>query len=697
MGDTRSTSPSITAVPTVPVAMTGTADGRGIINPLTLPREAGTNAAERAVGWLCRLQHPSGSWSDFLVAVGFSDAWVTGYVGAALAAAARSPRLLLELRADAAEAADAAADWLLANPGREGGWGYTAAVRPDADSTSWAVRLLAARGRAVPPAALEFLAAHAADGGYRTYHDTARTGRWSEPTPDVTAAALLAQYEAGVLDQTTLADAWRELIAPARSTRDTWTSRWWDEEGYATALVVEAWAAAGRPGPLAPRRATPPGTAFGQALWLYARSLTDRPADAVALLAAQGPDGGWAGDALLLVPHPRGGGINERSIDARGTFTTATVLRGLLVAPSVSTQVAVSHTNRPDRDPAGLAYDQLVADTAADLGVDVAASVQVFRELTAESLAWPAAWPSQQLSGLAGGLPVELSASDAGPALRYSVEIGNPALPPYPRAESALGAIARTAALLGYGQAWTAAGDAVRVLVNPALATPEGCRFWVWAGLDAKAGDFRPTLKVYLAVLDRELPGGRDRLTRALHALGVPEGAPILRAVDRLEQVGFCHEVGIGIGPGGRVGAKLYYDLHGWRPDLVASLLAEAGLRADPTPIRPAIPGVLLESLSEQRRAGIALRVGLAGGTVDELTVVGAFPPPMVGHAEVARRVGAWLDEEGTDRRTYDALVARLLPQWPDRRGVLHSIFTRTRSESGVTNTVYLRPAYPVS
>src|SRR4051794_34525190 len=124
--------------------------------------------AARGVGYLRRLQHPRGSWSDFMVAVGTSDAWVTGYAGTALAAAARSEHLAPAVRAAAAEGADAAADWLLGAAGTRGVWGYHGNVAPDADSTAWAVRLLAARGRPVPPSALDFLAAHESDTGYRT-------------------------------------------------------------------------------------------------------------------------------------------------------------------------------------------------------------------------------------------------------------------------------------------------------------------------------------------------------------------------------------------------------------------------------------------------------------------------------------------------------------------------------------------------
>ncbi|MFB9239670.1 hypothetical protein ACFFWC_29765 [Plantactinospora siamensis] len=667
-------------------------------------------AAARAVGYLRRLQHPQGSWSDFMVAVGCSDSWVTGYAGSALAAAAASPTLDPAVRTAAAEGADAAADWLLSTVGPGAVWGYHRGVAPDADSTAWVVRLLAAVGRPVPAAALEFLTAHEGTAGYRTYQDVYRTGRWSEPTPDVTAAALLARYEGGALGRPALADAWSRLVARWQRPPGRWTSIWWAEDGYPTALALEAWTVAGRPG-LAPVPAPvrPPATAFGHASWLHALVLADAPVDARSLLAAERPGGGWAGDAELLVPDPSGGGVTERSVDARGVFTTATALRALLTAaPALPAEPVATTTGNAGSRTAHLAgpsgrgavghgYDRLVGTVAADLGVDPARAVAVFGELTRESLAAAAPWPSAQLSGLAGGLPLELSVTDGPPALRYTVEVGDPVLPPYPRARSGLAAIGRTAELLGYADTWAGIRPAVDALVDPALPVPEGCRFWVWAGVDTTT-DGGEVLKTYLSTLHHDLADGRAgaRVTTALRRLGLPAGAPALATMARLEAHGFCQELAIGLGRGGRVGAKVYYELPGWRPELVATVLTDAGLPPDLAAVRPVIPGVLTEEVAATHRAGIMLRIALPGGTVTEVATASAFMRPMIGHAEIARRVGDWLGGVG-DRRAFDTVVGRLLPGRPDRAGRLHSLFTRSRSVSGTRTTVYLRPALPGS
>lgn len=656
-------------------------------------------ALARGVHRLLELQHPSGSWSDFYVAAGASDAWVTAYAGYALALAAGSPSIKADLGSTARRGAERAADWLMTHRSPGGGWGYNGSVAADADSSAWAIRMLAALGREVPSDALVFLAAHATEEGYRTYANREQFGRWADPSPDVTAAALLAQVETGIVDPAGLAGGWQAMLAPVPASPGAWDSCWWDDDGYATVLALEVWAAAGRPCGCPSIELDQPTTAFGCALRLHAAALTGKPLGDLRdrLLDLEAPGGGWAGDARLMVPRSSSPGTSETAVDARGIFTTATAIRALLAAGGAAAAPAVLG-ERPARSARrsqlGERYDNLLADIAGDIGVDASDTLTVFRALTHESLADPAPWPARQLSSLADGWPVELSASAGPPALRYTTEVGEPALPPYERASSGLAAVKRASEILGYGDAWTSVVPALEEFVAPYLPAPDPCRFWVWAGVDA-VGSNPPLLKIYLAVQDNEVPGGRGRLVRALGRLGVASTAPALTITDRLDRAGVCHELGLGLRADGRVGAKVYYDLRGWRPPLVAEMLAAAGLPPTPEEIRPHIPGILQETLAAKQRAGIALRIRLPGGEVDEVTMAAAFPPALVGHAEFAVRVRAWLDCTGGDLTSYDALVGRLLPKWKDGRsppGKLHSLFTRTRTQRGVSNTVYLRP-----
>jgi hypothetical protein len=672
----------------------------------TLRQAAELSAAAGAVSWLRRRQHPAGTWSDFAVAIGTSDAWVTAYAGFALAEAATARQLPPRVRRTAAAGADAAANWLLANPHRDGAWGYNARACPDADSTAWAMRLLAARKREVPAEALGLLSSRSTNAGFTTFQSS--KGQWAEPTPDVTAVVLLAQLDAGVIDQERLVEQWVRLVAPAASGRDTWKSLWWLGEAYPTAVAVEAWAAGGRPDPRPiPVWADRCSTSFEQALSLSVAANTlgsaaDTGIRRAELLAARLPDGGWAGDAQLRIPSQSRGEIYAASVDGRGVFTTSTALRGLIAVTKdpaagafpVPPKSSQSPRPRPGRDQAGSAYDRLIGDLAGDLGADAVSSVAVFRALTRESLARDAPWPSNQLSSLAGGLPLELSATSGPPALRYAVEVGVPTYPPHLRLASGLQAVGRVASLLGTSEAWPEALAAVHELVSPDLPVREGRTFWLWAGVDTRAG--ASTLKAYLSLHAPHLPGSHGRLVRVLENLGAPPQSVVFEIIERLDRVGFCHELGIGISPDGRIGAKVYYELHGWQPKLVAAVLADAGLPGDPSAICPEIPGILRESLAAKQRAGIALRVRPTDGSVSEVTVAAEFPPPLIGAGEFASRVGDWLTSVGGDRTTHDVIVARLISGWrsePSRK--LHSMFTRSRTAASVTNTVYLRPAYP--
>ena len=91
-------------------------------------------AVRQGTQYLLAHQDRTGLWHDYSLPPGPSDAWSTAWVGWCLAGS------------DAPMAAGArrnAATALLALRQPEG-WGYSAATGPDADSTAWVVRFLAA-------------------------------------------------------------------------------------------------------------------------------------------------------------------------------------------------------------------------------------------------------------------------------------------------------------------------------------------------------------------------------------------------------------------------------------------------------------------------------------------------------------------------------------------------------------------------
>ncbi len=672
-------------------------------------------SSARTVGFLAKLQHRAGSWTDFLLAPGPSDAWLTAYTGTALALAADDHLLDAATRSTAGQAADAAACWLL-RASEDGTWGWTQAVRPDADSTAWAVRLLALRGWPLPAQALAFLDTHGVPTGYRTYRDPTVSGSWASPSPEVTAAVLLAQLAAGTFAAGVMARLWTSLVLPARNVDGNWHSMWWADPAYPTAVVGTAWAAAGRPafeGP-APacadssagvaRAAGLAGTGAGGVGWRLATSLwvagsfgLDAGGAVVDdLLRLRRADGGWAGGALLRVPSQCDSGTSTWTRDARGVFTTATALHSLIanratadgdtgeVSPAPAAARPVPAVMRPRSGRR--AYDQVVSAMAAAGGVDARqVALPAFRALTKESLARPGVWPARQLSNLAGGTPLEFSVG-ARPALRLTTEVGDPLLPPHGRVRSGLRAVARAATVLGMADTWRSVRPAVDALTGQDLPVPDGNRFWLWAGLDVTPSG-RATLKAYLSLLAEDVPGWRTRERSFLDACGVPADAPARAVLDRLAEHGWGHEVGVGLVSGGAWGIKVYYEFGGYRPALVRDVLDRCGLgsAALSVPLAPEVPGVLRASLAAKRRSGIAVRIDPSTGRVTEVTVAAAFPTPLVGRAELASRVGAWLGESGAP---HEAALAALLPSWADAppQARLHSLFTRSRSRSATVD-----------
>lgn len=307
-------------------------------------------------------------WRGFPTLAGTSDAWVSGFICAHLAAFAPEhvpTNLAMTIAA------------LLDRRTIGGGWSYGAGVPDDADSTAWC--LLATRDAAPADAAAEatsLLEDHHTAGGYATYRALGgiaefigssqdRVAGWSAPHPDVTAAVLLAGVPPVGSEEEQVVLAW--LVAQLSGT-GLMPSYWWRGELYGTALTLRALRERGRRltddregvmlrglkrmqladggyGLGASQVADPFTTAMGLEAWCHlAHDDVEGEARraAHALLRCQRPDGSWAGDFVMRIPapglvDPRGapfwsrgtGGGNSYVPDVDGVFATAMAAHAL--------------------------------------------------------------------------------------------------------------------------------------------------------------------------------------------------------------------------------------------------------------------------------------------------------------------------------------------------------------------------------
>ena len=344
---------------------------RAVSSALTMPLTARLGpdlerSASAAASWLLYSRNADGWWRDFALAPGSSDEWVTAYVGCALAASHARCRHV-------DEAVEQAWELLLGRQRAAGGWAYNAIAPADADSTSWALELAQLLGFADgQPAerARHWLDGHRlAAGGVTTYAD-------SRPVRAFTGIPVSTSFAGWTAAHTCV------TAAVARSLRDSrdveylkctqeaagnWSSYWWCEPAYATALAVEALSEAAELGEEArlvaavhwAARQVEEGRPFERANTLSSfelawcvRLLSIAPESTVSgdvrrsretaarwLLDRQLPSGAWEPSARLRVPPPDvinpetftdwvEGGRIERAVvlDQNSIFTTATAL-----------------------------------------------------------------------------------------------------------------------------------------------------------------------------------------------------------------------------------------------------------------------------------------------------------------------------------------------------------------------------------
>ncbi|VCU72251.1 hypothetical protein PIGHUM_04350 [Pigmentiphaga humi] len=308
----------------------------------TGPRSAG-EACGAALDFLLDSRMPGGWWLDYPGLQNASDEWVSAYAANAI----------LDHAGDAAALAAAARAWSLLSTSTRDGWGWNRVKPADADSSIWALRLaarLGAAGARQAHAGLDFLRAHMSQsGGLRTYarecvkqgpHSQPMLPAWFDVQDCVTAAAAgLEAFKEGALGH----------LRRSQGPEGAWTSYWWVDAAYPTALAVEALAASPQPGDRAiigravdwaARRCVPAagedgarcGGPFSRALLARILGHAAYPDKALltrlrdGLLQDQLADGSWTASAWMAIP------LEGRSlivVDGARIITSSTVLASL--------------------------------------------------------------------------------------------------------------------------------------------------------------------------------------------------------------------------------------------------------------------------------------------------------------------------------------------------------------------------------
>lgn len=195
------------------------------------------SAIDSAINFLIEARDQKGWWKDFFLPAGASDAWVTGFVGTVMAQLSNN---------HAKQVAEHAWQLLENQCPHQEGWGYTAQVPADADSTLWVLQLAKILGKEGSERAKRghiFLKRHLdSGGGVMTYEEEepirnyiglpqglVEFTAWCHPHTCVTAAAA------------SLSEL-REIVVPyllaKQQVNGSWSSYWWFADEYSTALAL---------------------------------------------------------------------------------------------------------------------------------------------------------------------------------------------------------------------------------------------------------------------------------------------------------------------------------------------------------------------------------------------------------------------------------------------------------------------------
>lgn len=296
-----------------------------------------TYVLRRASKYLLSQQQTDGHWEEYSLPVGKSDAWVTGYIGYALAEAAPfvTPEFLMP-------SAVRAAKWLDSNRVYPAGWGYNSITGADADSTAWAIRLMQSSRKTIRASDVAFLLSKLCPrSGFATYDGP---GFWGVAHPDVTPNVFISLPNS---IQDSIKQQIIEYADNSRSADGTWPSYWWRTCHYSTLLNLEMLTLMGKRDefqlPVVRDNETHAIHSDFDLACVTGIAALQQVADFAvtslveALMRKQQNDGAWQGDKNLRVTHPNCKepwlqAQGQHYWDSLGLITTATAVRALIFA-----------------------------------------------------------------------------------------------------------------------------------------------------------------------------------------------------------------------------------------------------------------------------------------------------------------------------------------------------------------------------
>jgi squalene cyclase len=186
------------------------------------------SAIIKALEFIVSNQSESGSWIDWTLPPGGSDAWTTAFIGCKLKSAPYHLKNMI------LGSTTAASEWLIKKQHSDGGWGYNDFVGSDADSTAHTIIFLDSMGKTVPQNAYFLLGQFQShDGGFSTYMCRHFNGSWAASHPDVTAVALMA-FMTRYRPNHPVITKGTEYVLGQQTSKGIWNSFWWKTFLYST-------------------------------------------------------------------------------------------------------------------------------------------------------------------------------------------------------------------------------------------------------------------------------------------------------------------------------------------------------------------------------------------------------------------------------------------------------------------------------